>query len=81
LREEGPIEGDVGALERYLVRVVSDERDLEKVVGVVRWLRWLVDDDAQPHGAGNRAWRRAIEGIEHKIQEAVRERGMGALVL
>lgn len=78
-REEGPIEGDVGALERYLVRVVGDERDLEKVVGVVRWLRWLVDEN--PDGDGDKAWRRAIDGVERKIQEAVRERGMGVLVL
>jgi len=78
--EDGPIAGDVGALERYLVRVVSDERDLEKVVGVMRWLRWLVEDNDR-YEAGRKSWEGAIDGIEQKIQEAVRERGLGKLVL
>lgn len=78
--EDGPIEGDVAALERYLVRVVADERDLEKVVGVVRWLRWLVGD-CNRYVVGKNNWEGAIKGIERKIQEAVQERGLGKLVL
>lgn len=40
-KNDGPHEGDVGAIERYLRRVVVDERDVGKVVAVVKWLEWL----------------------------------------
>jgi DNA repair protein REV1 len=67
-------------MERYLRRVVLDERDLAKVAGVVRWLEWLVDasdgcDD------GTRVWGEALEGIKEKVQAAVKERGLGKLEL
>jgi DNA repair protein REV1 len=76
---EGPHEEDVSAMERYLRRVVLEERDLGKVVGVVRWIGWLVDESGD--GSGKRAWSKALEGIKEKVQDAVRERGIGRLEL
>ena len=78
-RIEGPHPDDVGAMERYLKRVVLDERDLGKVQGIVRWLAWLVDcsEDTQ----GTRNWGEALEGMKDKIQEVVQERGLGRLEL
>lgn len=76
---EGPHEGDVRAMERYLVRVVAEERDLGKVVAVVRWMGWLVEESGE--GRGKEAWGRAVEGIKGRVQVAVRERGLGALEL
>ncbi|KAL4955353.1 hypothetical protein BDW69DRAFT_182650 [Aspergillus filifer] len=42
--EEGPFREDVTALANYLRRVVSDEKDVDKAVTVVKWLSWLVED-------------------------------------
>lgn len=87
-RPEGPHPDDVGAMERYLRRVVLDERDLGKVRGVVRWLSWLVeeaegdnDSDEENRNEGMKAWKQALGGIKEKVQDAVRERGLGRLEL
>lgn len=85
-RGEGPHPDDVGAMERYLRRVVVDERDLGKVQGVVRWLAWLIDDgegdiDDGLEDEGIRVWREALEGMKEKVQDAVKERGLGRLEL
>ncbi|KAG0651053.1 Rev1 terminal deoxycytidyl transferase [Hyphodiscus hymeniophilus] len=77
--KEGPHPDDVGAMERYLKRVVLDERDLGKVQAIVRWLAWLVDCGDDSHGT--RSWGRALEGMKDKIQDAVKERGLGRLEL
>lgn len=74
--DDGPHPDDVGAIERYLRRVVVDERDLGKCRGVVRWLSWLVDN-----GDGKEVWERVLEGIKGKVQDAVRERGLGRMDL
>jgi DNA repair protein REV1 len=79
-RDEGPHIEDVQALERYLRRVVIDERDLAKVRGVVRWLAWLVnEDEAGRHG--QMKWRGVLEGIKDSVQLAVKERGLAMLEL
>lgn len=76
---DGPHEEDVGALERYLRRVVVEERDVGKVVGVVRWIGWLVGESGE--GVGKEAWGVALKGIKEKVQDAVRERGVGRVQL
>lgn len=76
--DEGPHPDDVGAMERYLRRVVAEERDLGKVVGVVRWLAWLVDGN-ETQGRGKEVWEDAVRDVRGKVQEAVRERGLGRL--
>ena len=76
--DDGPHPDDVAAMERYLRRVVLEERDLGKVVSVVRWIGWLVDEG---EGEGTEVWRRALEGIKEKVQDAVQERGLGRLEL
>ncbi|KAK6594409.1 impB/mucB/samB family protein [Botrytis cinerea] len=75
---EGPHPDDVSAMERYLRRVILDERDLAKVVGIVKWLRWLIDD-SEIVGKGKRHWEKAYVNVCCKIQEAVKERGLGRL--
>ncbi|KAF7895323.1 hypothetical protein EAF00_007137 [Botryotinia globosa] len=75
---EGPHPDDVSAMERYLRRVILDERDLAKVVGVVKWLGWLIDD-SEAVGKGKRHWEKAYVDVCCKIQEAVKERGLGRL--
>ncbi|KAG4027387.1 hypothetical protein MFRU_030g00230 [Monilinia fructicola] len=75
---EGPHPDDVSAMERYLKRVIIDERDLAKVVGVVKWLEWLMDD-TEAVGKGKKLWEKAYIDVRRKVQEAVKERGLGML--
>jgi len=76
--QEGPNEEDVKALERYLGRVVREEKDVGKCVAVVKWLDWLVDDNEDDSG-GKKSWERAVGGIKDGVQRAVKERGWGRL--
>jgi len=76
----GPHPDDVAAMERYLRRVVLDERDLSKVVSVVKWLDWLIDE-SDDDNEGTRIWSEALDGIKSKVQSAVQERGLGRLEL
>ncbi|KAL4820455.1 hypothetical protein BDW67DRAFT_95390 [Aspergillus spinulosporus] len=50
--QEGPFREDVTALAVYLKRVVSEERDVEKAVSLVKWLVWLVEDE-RGNGSAN----------------------------
>jgi len=79
-KDDGPHPDDVGAMERYLRRVVVDEKDLAKAEGLVKWIAWLVDDN-DDENEGARLWRSALESIKEKVQSAVKERGLGRLEL
>ncbi|KAE9381701.1 DNA repair protein [Stipitochalara longipes BDJ] len=78
--EDGPHPDDVAAMERYLRRVVLDERDMSKVVSLVRWLSWLIEE-SDDENEGTRSWAMALDGMKEKVQAAVRERGLGLLDL
>jgi DNA repair protein REV1 len=78
--DDGPHPDDVAAMERYLRRVVLDERDMGKVVGVIRWIRWLIDESDEKN-EGTNVWEEALEGIKDKVQAAVKERGLGRMEL
>ncbi|KAI9846866.1 MAG: deoxycytidyl transferase [Sclerophora amabilis] len=51
---DGPYDEDVEALGRYLKRVVEEERDIAKAIGVVKWMAWVVEEGevstAEPGG-------------------------------
>lgn len=74
-REEGPYGEDVGALVAYLERVVGEERDMAKAVGVGSWLGWVVDEVVE-----GGVWGEAVERVRRGVQEAVRARGLGEVV-
>ena len=85
-RNEGPYGEDVDALVQYLGRVVGEEGDMEKAVGVGRWLGWVVDEgvgnggdggDGGGGGGGGRVWKEAVERVQEGIQGAVEKRGLG----
>ncbi|KFY64069.1 hypothetical protein V496_03502 [Pseudogymnoascus sp. VKM F-4515 (FW-2607)] len=81
-RNEGPHEDDVKAMERYLRRVVLDEKDMAKAVSVVKWMVWLIYDsggDGFQTDIGEKGWREALNGIKEHIQQAVSERGVGSI--
>ncbi|RDL34534.1 DNA repair protein [Venustampulla echinocandica] len=80
--DDGPHPDDVSALERYLKRVVLDELDMEKVVGVVKWLEWLIDESNESNESnGSGAWAKVLRDIKEHVQSAVQERGLGRLEL
>lgn len=90
--DEGPYKEDVEALAAYLERVVRDERDMAKAVGVVRWMAWVLDqgggyggagdgsrDDAVVRDGARRKWEEALERVRSCVQEAVKARGLGTV--
>ncbi|RYP79634.1 hypothetical protein DL769_002873 [Monosporascus sp. CRB-8-3] len=82
--DEGPHRGDAEMLERYLVRVVREERDMDKVVKLVKWLDYLVEEDeecetGETPSQGKEAWREVVRDVKEAVQKAVRDRGLGPL--
>ncbi|KAI6082131.1 impB/mucB/samB family protein [Hypoxylon rubiginosum] len=84
-RDEGPHARDVEMLERYLARVVVEERNMDKAQKLVRWLEYLVEDSHDDDGIeeigsrGKDAWRDVVGQVKMEVQRAVRARGLGPL--
>ncbi|KAJ4163834.1 hypothetical protein LMH87_005538 [Akanthomyces muscarius] len=75
-RRDGPHRGDVDVFEKYIARVVGEERDMEKATTLVKWLDVLVEQDGDG-GGGRDAWRKTVEGVKTALQEALKKRGLG----
>lgn len=83
---EGPCREDVEVLCTYLRRVIGEEKDIDKAVSVVRWLMWLVEEDAHqrdsgdnqtpPSGQGTVTWTEAIGTMQRNVQIALEARGL-----
>ncbi|WPH00398.1 Hypothetical protein R9X50_00322500 [Acrodontium crateriforme] len=73
--DEGPYQEDVSALMKYLSDVVSEERDLDKAVAIVKWMVWVVDEN-EPRVSEdvNRGWRVALDNIKQALQDAISKR-------
>lgn len=81
-RDEGPHGADVEVFEKYLARVVTEERDMDKVRKLVRWLDWIIGEegvDEDKGDRGRRGWRTALDGIKGAVQEAMGDRGLGPM--
>ena len=48
--QKGPSKFDIQVLEEYLYKVVSIERDMDKVRGLVKWLEWCVLEGERGEG-------------------------------
>lgn len=72
--DEGPYDEDVAALNKYLRKVVVEEKDLGKAVGVVKWLEYVLGDMKRVERG---KWDAAIGGIKEAVCAAARERGLG----
>lgn len=79
-RGDGPHRRDVEVLEKFLVKVVLEERDLEKAKKLVTWLDLVVEQDGGSD-KGLRSWRRAVESVKEAVQKAVKQRGLAPLDL
>ncbi|KAK8114460.1 DNA repair protein REV1 [Apiospora kogelbergensis] len=78
--DKGPHRNDVEMLEKYLARVVLEERDLQKVVKILKWIRYLNDDDVTD-GRGKTSWKAALQDLKAAVQETMRSAGRGSLVM
>ncbi|KAK0733414.1 hypothetical protein B0T26DRAFT_745454 [Lasiosphaeria miniovina] len=76
-QKEGPHREDVEVLEKYLGRVIVEERDMEKVRKLVRWLEVTIEDGSD--GRGKQAWAGALASIKRAIQGAMKARGLAPM--
>ena len=87
--DDGPYDEDVGALIAYLARVICDEKDMAKAVGLTRWMDWVVDEKSTSEGNGDgfkdgtlafsAKWVAAVTRVKEGVQEAVKARGLGII--
>jgi DNA repair protein REV1 len=77
--DEGPYREDVAAFVAYLDRVVVEERDMAKAIGVVKWMDWIVgeleDDDGRL--SSKRDWEEAVSQVKNAMTNSARKRGLG----
>ncbi|KAI0600818.1 impB/mucB/samB family protein [Biscogniauxia sp. FL1348] len=78
-QDDGPHRRDVEMFEKYLVKVVLEEKDMDKVAKLVRWLDFLIDEDDEPESRGKKAWQGVVKDIKQEVQKAVQSRGLGPL--
>ncbi|RMZ66376.1 dna damage repair mus42 [Pyrenophora seminiperda CCB06] len=79
---QGPHEDDVAALVNYLQKVVLEERDLSKAVGLVKWIGYLVSDEANfDEKIAQKAWQDALVIIKESVMKATKRRGLGMVSL
>ncbi|KAF6817709.1 impb mucb samb family protein [Colletotrichum musicola] len=79
-RNDGPHGDDVVMFEKYLTKVVLEERDMNKASKLVQWLEWLVEEDSS-EGKGKHSWRRTVVEVKAAAKKAVERRGLGPLKL
>ncbi|KAI8938609.1 hypothetical protein NX059_004481 [Plenodomus lindquistii] len=78
--DEGPYEEDVAALAKYLGKVVAEEKDMSKVVGLVTWVKYVLGDlSEQGEEVAARKWNEAIERLKEGVQEGARKRRVGRI--
>ncbi|KAK0729150.1 hypothetical protein B0T21DRAFT_335756 [Apiosordaria backusii] len=77
-RDEGPHETDVEVFGKYVKRLVTEERDMDKARGLIKWLGWLVEEETVTD-KGREGWKEAVEDIKGVVREGVRERGLGGV--
>ena len=79
---EGPYDEDVDVLVEYLRRVIQEEQDMAKAVGLGKWLAWVVEEaDRANEGReltkGIERWKSALHKVREGVQMATRGRGLG----
>ncbi|KAI0432136.1 impB/mucB/samB family protein [Xylaria sp. FL1042] len=77
--DEGPHQRDVQVFVNFLVKVITEEKDMDKAQKLVRWLDFLVDEDESEEHSGKAAWRATVGDIKDEVQKAMQSRGLGPL--
>ncbi|KAJ6262600.1 DNA repair protein rev1 [Drechslerella dactyloides] len=70
-RTEGPHIDDVEDVVTWLRSVVRDDRDIDKAIGAVKWLGWVVGE-----ADGHVEWEVAVEMCRDGIRDEAEKRGM-----
>lgn len=82
--DDEPFVDDVEALASYLVAVITEESDTAKAVMVVKWLAWVVEQEAETRWRGDErrvAWEQVVSRIKRGVQSAVKARALAPLDL
>ncbi len=77
-RDEGPHRADVEVFEKYLTKVVVEEKDMEKARKLVMWLDWKVEED-MGKDKGRKKWTNALTSIREAVRKATMSRGLGPM--
>jgi DNA repair protein REV1 len=77
--DEGPYNEDVVALIKYLNKVVLEEKNMTKAVGMVKWIDYVISDEAQKGTFPKEQWEGALARIKGSVIKAVKERGLGTV--
>ena len=77
-RDEGPHQADVEMFEKYLAKVVTEEKNMDKARRLVLWLDWIVEEE-NSEGKGKQSWRSSVVSIKDEVQKAVKSRGLGPM--
>jgi DNA repair protein REV1 len=76
--DEGPYGEDVVALIKYLRKVVLEEKDMSKAVGMVKWIDYVISDEAdEDERFSKEPWEAALAKIKGGVVKAANERGLG----
>ncbi|KAJ5056534.1 hypothetical protein J3E74DRAFT_440112 [Bipolaris maydis] len=78
--KEGPYEEDVTALIKYLKKVVQEERDMNKAVGLVKWVGYIISDKMETkEGFACESWKRCLATIKDGVRRVCKEKGLGSV--
>ena len=78
-REDGPHRADVEVFENYLKRVIVEERDMDKVKRLVKFLELIIEEEGIDGSEGKVGWVEAMESIKGAVQEGMKQRGLGKM--
>lgn len=80
-KDDGPHGADVEVFEKYLARIVTEERDMEKARKLVKWMEWIIEeeDESQAREKGKEGWKDALNSVKLAVQTALDARGLGSM--
>ncbi|KAF2011898.1 DNA repair protein [Aaosphaeria arxii CBS 175.79] len=78
--DEGPYSEDVDTFILYLEKVVIEERDMAKALGIIKWMEWIVgelEDGATVKSTSTLEWERTVGQVKDAMNGAAHKRGLG----
>ena len=81
---EGPYDEDVDVLVEYLRKVIQDEQNMAKAVGLGKWLAWIVEEaeranEGREATRGIERWKSTLHKVREGVQRATKGRGLGRI--
>lgn len=78
-KEDGPHRTDVEGFENYLKKVIVEERNMDKVKRLVKFLELAIEEEGIDGSEGKVGWIEALESIKGAVQEGIKQRGLGKM--